>query len=337
MGWVSVLFAKKVIDFAAPSQPDPGAWAGALTASWGVDLAEAGPEQMLVAADFLALLERVAAEVPGGRAIAAQVGASMRCDEYGAFGLAFKTATDLEGSYRRVERYGKVITSVANFRLVRAGGAGFLEVLPEPESRLGHRLVHELALAAALALSREVSTAELRPIAVHLTHPAPHRPSEIEECFGCPVRFGADRDALEVPADLLRLPNRLGDPAVSRFFEGHLDDALSALPLDALARRVRAEIGRSLSEGVPPLADTAARLGMSARTLQRRLAEGGTSFKALVDDARRELADRLLRESAHGLAEVAFLTGFADQSSFGRAFKRWYGTTPAAHRISARR
>ena len=74
---------------------------------------------------------------------------------------------------------------------------------------------------------------------------------------------------------------------------------------------------------------------MSGRTLQRRLAEQDTSFQELVDDARRDLAKRLLRETEFSLIEVAFMTGFSEQSALTRAFKRWVGSTPGAYRADS--
>ena len=72
------------------------------------------------------------------------------------------------------------------------------------------------------------------------------------------------------------------------------------------------------------------------RALHRRLAERGLSFKVQVESTRRELAENLLRQSSYTLSEVAFLTGFAERSTFGRAFKRWNGQTPRAYRVAHR-
>jgi AraC-like DNA-binding protein len=74
-------------------------------------------------------------------------------------------------------------------------------------------------------------------------------------------------------------------------------------------------------------------LAMSARTLQRRLSEQGHSFQGVVDMTRKVLAQRLLAETDYSLAEVAFLTGFSEQSGFSRAFKRWAGQTPRSYRL----
>ena len=94
-------------------------------------------------------------------------------------------------------------------------------------------------------------------------------------------------------------------------------------------------VATSLSEGIPALSDIARELGMSGRTLQRRLRERGLSYQTLVDESRRQLAMRLLRQTDFALIEVAFMTGFSGQSAFTRAFKRWAGQTPRSFRIAA--
>jgi len=87
-----------------------------------------------------------------------------------------------------------------------------------------------------------------------------------------------------------------------------------------------------LCDGVPRKGQVARQLGMSERTLQRHLAEHGQSFQALVNEVRRQVAESLLTATDNSLNEVAFLTGFADQSAFQRAFKSWTGSTPLGFR-----
>jgi AraC-like DNA-binding protein len=84
---------------------------------------------------------------------------------------------------------------------------------------------------------------------------------------------------------------------------------------------------------MPMLSEVAHHFGMSGRTLQRRLAELGYSYQDLVDESRRQLAERLLQETDFSLVEIAFMTGFSEQSAFARAFKRWAGQTPRHFRI----
>jgi len=132
-------------------------------------------------------------------------------------------------------------------------------------------------------------------------------------------------------------PNRLGDATIVSFFDRHLEQQLASQKSDrSLELRVRRAISNILSEGVPTVSSISSELAMSARTLQRRLSEEGHSFQSIVDAARKELAERLLAETDYSLLEVAFLTGFSEQSGFTRAFKRWAGETPRSYRLSAR-
>jgi AraC-like DNA-binding protein len=143
-------------------------------------------------------------------------------------------------------------------------------------------------------------------------------------------------DALLVSHELEKESNHLGDRSISSFFDTHLEEELSKYDDNAsLEHRVRIQVSQSLSQGVPRISDVAGCLGMSGRTLQRRLADRGYAFQALVDESRRELAERLLEETGYPLAEVAFLTGFSEQSAFNRAFKRWAGQTPRSFRLTA--
>ncbi|MEM6784016.1 MAG: helix-turn-helix transcriptional regulator [Bacteroidota bacterium] len=135
---------------------------------------------------------------------------------------------------------------------------------------------------------------------------------------------------------MLQTPNKLGDRGLVQFFDTHLDAEIETVGDDVpLARHVRDFVTTSLSEGVPTFDEVAKHLGMSSRTLQRRLTADGHSFQALVDDAHRTLARRLLRETDSSLAEVAFRTGFSEQSAFTRAFKRWARQTPRSFRLDA--
>ena len=334
MGYISALFALRVAELATAGSPTRHAQRIALCRDVGIDpVTPLDHKRMIRDTDFFGLLERVASEFEDGRSIAIRVGASMRCDDYGAFGLAFKTATDLWGSFKRVERYGRVVTSIANFKVVHGNGSAFMAVRRDTVTRLGLELTNELAVAAATALCREVCQEDFAPVAVLFSHERPTDLSTHREYFRCPVIYRADRDGLEISDELLYAGNRLGDESVSEFFDAHLEKELAELVDDSrLDQRVCMRITQALSEGVPTVSEIAGRLGMSSRTLQRRLADQGHIYQDLVDETRRNLAVRLLGRDEFSLAEIAFLTGYAEQSTFTRAFKRWHGQTPANYR-----
>ena len=332
MGQITSLFIRKVID-----QVDDSLDKRKHLASVGVDLdAPVDPAFMIPDTDYYALLERLAKEDPKGCELPLRAGASMNCDDYGAFGLAWKSAPNLRSSYGRAERYARILTSVSSYEVKDAQDSAYMHLHREGDRRLGLRLSNEATIASIMSISQEVSTKEFHPLAIYFKHEAPKSISAHEAYFGCPVNFGTDKDALLVSKETLQTSNRLGDESISRFFDAHLETELAKLKDDSsLDKRVRIQVSQALSEGIPTISEVAGRLGMSGRTLQRRLSEHGHTFQTLVDESRRQLAEQLLHQTGYSLADVAFLTGFSEQSAFNRAFKRWAGQTPRSFRLSA--
>lgn len=125
-------------------------------------------------------------------------------------------------------------------------------------------------------------------------------------------------------------------PTANRPLAGVLDklltEQLARLSRNDVVSRCKAEFLEQLSSGEPAAEDIAQRLYMSSRTLQRKLAEAGTSYQKLVDDARRDLALRYIDDPANSITDITFLLGFSGHSTFSRAFKRWTGATPTAYR-----
>ncbi len=332
MGEITSIFARKVI-----TQVDAPLDQRALLESVGIDPdSEPDPALMVRSAAYYDMLERIVGAEPNGHTLPVRVGRSMQCDDYGAFGLAWKAAVSLRGSFDRAVRFGRVLTSVTRWEIEKTEGGAFFHLRRDGDRTLGLRISNEASLASVVAISRQVCSLPFQPRAVFFVHDGPTDISAHESYFGCPVIFGADRDALRVDDSIMDAPNRLGDESMSRFFQTHLDAQLERLADDAgLERRVRIHISQRLSEGVPTLSEVARQLGMSARTLQRRLSDKGFSYQELVDAARRELAEQLLKSTDYNLAEISFLTGFAEQSGFTRAFKRWAGQTPRSYRLEA--
>ena len=330
MGRITSLFVHKII-----RQVDDRLDKDALLLSLGIEPnAPVDPSLMVGDGDYYAWLERIAESDPHVRDLPLRTGASMRCDEYGALGLAMKSALTPRGTFERAERYAQVLTNVSSYEVRSTTEGAYVLLHRDGERRLGLRLSNEATIASLTSIGRQVSTRPFHPLAVFFKHPAPSSMTAHEKYFMSPVHFGTPMDALLLSHETLSAPNRLGDPAIAQFFDTHLETELAKLDDDvSLDARVRIQVSQSLSEGVPKISDIARRLGMSGRTLQRKLAAQGYSFQDLVDESRRQLAERLLQQTAYSLSEVAFLTGFSEQSAFTRAFKRWAGQTPRSYRI----
>lgn len=303
----------------------------------GLGLAADGPidpSRMVPSPEYYRFFTALSERDPDGLRLPLRIGAAMRSDEYGAFGLAWKSAPDLRGSYARSERYGHVLGSAETYSLDATDDGVFFSLDKAGDGSLGMLLSNEASMSAVATISQEVSTAPFIPKGVFFKHAARGDVSVYEAHFGCPVHFETERDALLLTDEMLAVPNKLGDETIARFFDRHLATELAAKTSDVgLEQRVRIAVSQTLSEGVPTVTDIAGQLGMSGRTLQRRLSDNGSSFQGLVDLARRDLAERLLKDTDYSLAEVAFLTGFAEQSGFTRAFKRWAGQTPRSYRL----
>jgi hypothetical protein len=200
VGQVTSLFARKVVEEVGGTVDK-----AALLRSVGLTRGEpADPADRIGDADYYAFLERAAAADPDATTLPLRAGAAMRCDEYGAFGLAWKSAPTLQASYDRAERFWQMLTSVSAYAVEPATNGAFMHLHRNGRRRLGMRLSNEATLASITAISREVATAAFCPVAVYFQHPAPASVAAHEAYFGCPVHFEADRDALLVSADTLQ-------------------------------------------------------------------------------------------------------------------------------------
>ncbi len=294
------------------------------------------PKLMVAADQFYDFFAILAQRDPDGLTLPLRIGATMKSDEYGAFGLAWKSAPDLRGSFARSARYGHVLGNAETYSLEQGNEGWFFSLDKSGNAGPGMLLSNEASMSSVMTICREVASQPFQQLGVFFKHGARGDPAVYERHFNCPVHFNSVRDGLLVSEASLDVPNKLGDETIAQFFDQHLEAELAkqAEP-ESLDKRVRLAVAKMLSEGVPTLSTVAGSLGVSARTLQRRLSAQDKSFQSLVDQARRELSQQLLRETSYSLAEVAFLTGYAEQSGFTRAFKRWAGETPRSYRVGA--
>jgi AraC-like DNA-binding protein len=185
--------------------------------------------------------------------------------------------------------------------------------------------------------ARELAGPDLRVREVRFMHDPPRDPAPYAAHFRCPVSFGrATSELLFYPEDFTR-KIRSPTPGLVDVLDRQMRELLSRLPAgDTNVERVRHAVGSTLKMSArPSLQSTSRALKASPRTVQRWLAENGTSHREVVDGVRREVAQRLLGVRRMSITEVAFLTGFADEGSFRRTFKRWTGETPSSFRAHA--
>jgi AraC-like DNA-binding protein len=200
---------------------------------------------------------------------------------------------------------------------------------PEP----GGRAYTEYLAALLVRLFRYlVDDATLRPVTARFTHAAPATLPPRHEIFGAQLHWSQPRNAIVLSAAQARLPCVHASDTLHALHERALEAALEAELEDALLGRVRAALASRVGPDLPTMAGVARAVGLSERTLQRRLGERGTSFERLLQDVRRQRTLELLAQPSLTIQSVALEMGYHDASSFHRAFRAWTGLTPAVYR-----
>ena len=168
---------------------------------------------------------------------------------------------------------------------------------------------------------------------VQFRRPAPENIAPYQEVFRAPVRFGAPSDTLCFSAREWNSPTDSADAALARLLEEHARVLAARTTGEAapFCMEVQKVISAAPDRG-GSAADVARALNVSVRTMQRRLDASGTTFRELSNSVRGQLAEGYLADPRVSIAEVAFLLGFSDQSSFNRAFRRWTGDSPGRWR-----
>ena len=186
----------------------------------------------------------------------------------------------------------------------------------------------DASFALLLELGRRGTGRHLRPISLELRRPNPGTDKH-GIFFACPIRFGAKRDRMVLNAADLDLPFPGHNPELLQMLTPALANAVREIEAQAtLAELVKGVLKRAMASGRPDIGAVARELGLSERTMQRRITAEGTTFRALLAEARQELGSQLLSDPSIDIEEVAFLLGYQDTNSFYRAFREWKNMTP---------
>ena len=268
----------------------------------------------------------VAADPAFGLAVARHVGVAA----FAPLGAAVWASMTLRAAFERIARYTQLICDGVTIH-VEDGPRHVRLVLAVN----GGATANDAAIDAAMALLLHAARClrddrELRPRHVELRRPPPVPPAAFERHFRAPIAFAAARNAMVFARPDVDAVLPSAHPELARSTEGVLERAVPP-PSTALTDHLRAALGTRLATGTLAQDEVARRLGMSRRTLQRRLAAAGTSYGALLAETRMALAASYLADG-WPVTDVALMVGFATPSSFSRAFRRHHGHPPSAAR-----
>ncbi|MFW6050689.1 MAG: AraC family transcriptional regulator ligand-binding domain-containing protein [Myxococcota bacterium] len=291
--------------------------------------AETDPSVVLPVQTLRDLLDDIAERI-GSRFLGLRIAAAV---PRGAFALpefAIRAAPTLREALAQTAENAAVDQPVieATFRV--QAGEGIYDMWLPGEPEVTGRHANEAWMAIVSGLGQHLCDPPVRPTRVWMGHPAPPRIEPLQEAFGTRrIHFEMGSNGIAFAEADLDAAVSSGDPALRTAIRNQIASSDTARGLTSSVRRA---LHRGFETSVPTLASTARLLGMSSRTLQRRLADEGARFGSLKDEVRAEIAKVLVRRGDLGLETIAAEMGYSDLGAFLRAFKRWTGMTPTQYR-----
>lgn len=231
-------------------------------------------------------------------------------------------------------RYARIYSDVLELDFSHLKDNGLVGWQYRISPSVARRQYVEYTCTVFLNTLRHFSASNIVPIQINFEHLRREHISVLEDSYGCRISFGADRNSLEFKASDLELPLISADHQLLKVLQSYADRVLAekSRELPGLVFEVERVIADLLARGEATLDNVATAMGMSPRTLSRKLAAEGTSFFRVLEDLRKSLSKSYLRDSNLVLSEIAFLLGYSGLSSFNDAFKRWTGSSPGQYR-----
>jgi AraC-like DNA-binding protein len=264
-----------------------------------------------------------------------KLGMEMRFERSHPLAIACVCSRSFGDALQRLARY-KRLTCPEEIRIHRKGQETSVQFLFVEASDVEPEIMVDVGLSWILNVGRRGSDSQIKPLRLDLLRSPRHR-QLLEGHFGCPVQFKASRNALVFRSSDLDRPFVTHNEELVGMIGAQLEAELdSTNPSQETSERVKQTLRRSMAGRRPTLEGVAQELGLSTRTLQRRLSASKVGFQELLEAVRRELAHHFLSQVSVEYNEIAFLLGYGDPNSFFRAFQGWEGISPTEWRTRNR-
>ncbi|MEP2668553.1 MAG: AraC family transcriptional regulator ligand-binding domain-containing protein [Cyclobacteriaceae bacterium] len=268
-----------------------------------------------------------------GPGFAVRVGQQMKIEDYGVLGLSWRTCSWAGEIFDRCERYFKLLSNTYVFKVIKEGDVSRVFLYRDAQRR-GIALSNEATFSAVVVVLRATTETDISPIEVSFKHGPPSKLDSHRKAFSCAVLFNQPDNVITYTTKDLEMRTAKADKDINQFLVERVEEETSGMELspDKIVQDVESLITTALPSGIPSIARLSEHLGMSNRTLTRRLSEKGFTFRDLIKKSQEAVSKELLKNSTRSVAEIAFETGFSEQSAFNRAFKRWTGLSPVEFR-----
>jgi AraC-like DNA-binding protein len=249
--------------------------------------------------------------------------------EIGLLYYVLASSDELGDALIRTARYSTIVNEGISVRCREGGEFTVAFHYVGVERRLDRHQI-EFWLTALVRICRQLANRRLTPVRARLMHRRRGGASELDAFLGCAIDYGADADELVFPNEIAGVPVVSADRYLNDILLGYCEDALSerSQARSGLRPHLENTIAPLLPHGKARAGEIARRLGMSQRTLTRRLSSEGLTFGGVLDAMKADLARHYLRDDDLSISEIAWLLGYREVSAFTHAFKRWTGVTP---------
>lgn len=285
-------------------------------------------------------LFQLATEATGQSNIGLKMGRAMQVAHLGVLGMLVISCDTAEDAFDLVIRYQDLLGNGGKVTRHIEGDEAIIGFETNPQRFKAYcRENDEYCFAGWVNVGKMVGGAQFRPNKVSFAHPRPADSSEQEAFFECPVEYNAPFNQIRMPANYAQIKLFGGNPQLKGLLEAQAKQRLQTLQglqtdADPVVAKTKQFIAEAMAYGIPSVDEAAEQFHTSARTLQRQLEHAGKGYKELVDEVRADLASKYMRDDKLSLLDVALMLGFSEQSSFQRAFKRWFDQTPGQYRTA---
>ena len=289
-----------------------------------------GDEPVISFADLAQLFER-AAKVTNDDLVGLKHGQNCDYRRGGLIAYAGITSPTVCHLLENLERYQRITGDALNVNTIALEQDGIVEWhFTVPRGVIRKQYV-EFSASLLLNIIRRQTNRRITPLKLEFRHFRKTNTKPFSVYFGCPVSFGANENRVRFKTDDLALPLESADDRLFVILKKFCEDTLKKHRSDKTSLVVSVE--KAIASDPSQSQDqVATELGMSARTLARRLTESGTTFFGIVEAYREAMAKNMLADSTFQITEIAFVLGYSDASSFSTAFKRWTAKTPTEYR-----
>jgi len=272
-----------------------------------------------------------AVDMSGDEAFGLRAASVYLPSQMGALGYAWHASLTLRRAYMRLERFVRVINDRARVQMEDRDGHMVVTLGVDAPSECASAR-DDGAMALITKMSRIIIGDHFRLQCVNFKHEPPKDIKPYFEFFGCELNFAQAENQLLIPSSIADETLTGANPELALLNDKVVTRRLAQIDKDDIVARVQSILIDQLPLGTISDDTVAAAMHMSVRTMHRKLTEVDSSFRSLLAEMRRDLAEAYILDNSLTLTEISLLLGFSEPSSFSRAFKSWTGSAPSEAR-----